>query len=319
MKPVWFDDIAIQLTPTLIVQENHYDPWGLNLAGIEVQGNPEHKYKYNGKEFQEELGLNWNDYGARNYDPQLGRWHSMDPLADQMRRWSPYNYAFDNPMRFIDPDGMVPTEVIIIGDKAKEATAQLQKSTSLTLTRDEKTGQLSATGEAKTESDKQLQAAINDKNKAVLLNATSSNEATHNGTTGEVGNLVVGAYQGSYMEGSQLLGDQTLVGNQSVNPVQAQTIEDNGGTKASAVVLHEVLESYGAMNIGNGVHNIATTAGQGVWRQAHDAVNNLPAANNSEIEKNLHLYFGKFAPGFNTYWHENPKTGNPAVLFKVKR
>jgi RHS repeat-associated protein len=100
------------IAATEIKQINHYYPFGLNMEGNWNGVNGQNKYQYNGKEWNNDdfgpgsIGLGWNDYGARFYDPAVGRWWSVDPLADIYKRWSPYAYTKDNPIRFIDPNGM---------------------------------------------------------------------------------------------------------------------------------------------------------------------------------------------------------------------
>lgn len=123
-----------------IIEENHYYPYGLkhssynteqlNYAKMENQtvnlkaAAPSapllYQYKFGEKEFQNELSLNLYDFGARNYDPALGRWMNIDPLAEVSRRFSPYTYANDNPVFFIDPDGMMAIGSNGTGDPSKE-------------------------------------------------------------------------------------------------------------------------------------------------------------------------------------------------------
>lgn len=86
-----------------IEQVNDYYPTGALMASS--KGGDTQRFKYNGKELERTNGLNWYDYGARNYDAEIVVWKGVDKMADKNVTTSLYGYCNSNPMRFIDPLG----------------------------------------------------------------------------------------------------------------------------------------------------------------------------------------------------------------------
>lgn len=97
-----------------ITETNSYYPFGLrHVDSGDLENSDNYKIKFGSKEYISELGLDLYDFGARNYDPALGRWLNVDPLAEKMPNYSSYNYTLNNPINFVDPDGRIPYPITI--------------------------------------------------------------------------------------------------------------------------------------------------------------------------------------------------------------
>ncbi|MEM9931355.1 MAG: RHS repeat-associated core domain-containing protein, partial [Bacteroidota bacterium] len=114
-EDIWvhFDDFVVE-QETYIVQTQDYYPFGATHEQDGYTGS-ENKYRYQGKEWQAELGLNLYDFHARQYDPLLGRFTTIDPLAVAVAGMSPYAGIGNNPVIYVDPDGRLFFVPILVG------------------------------------------------------------------------------------------------------------------------------------------------------------------------------------------------------------
>ena len=104
-RDVFFDDFNVTHTKSPIIQTEDYYAFGLTFNSYQRENSLLNKYQYNGKELQTDFSLNWLDYGARMYQPEIGRWSAIDPLSEKYFSLSSYNFVANNPILFVDPDG----------------------------------------------------------------------------------------------------------------------------------------------------------------------------------------------------------------------
>ncbi|WP_452611020.1 RHS repeat-associated core domain-containing protein [Roseivirga echinicomitans] len=111
---VYFDNLNITHTKGAILQEDHYYPFGANISALSSSAplSKPNLYKLSGNEEQADFDFNTYDFNARFYDPILGRFMQIDPMADERNWLTPYNYVQNNPLLNIDPTGLVDSTYV---------------------------------------------------------------------------------------------------------------------------------------------------------------------------------------------------------------
>ena len=214
-------------------QVNHYYPFG-GLFGRSTNGEVQ-PWKYGGKELERMHGLDLYDFIARMQDPTTGRFISIDPMCEKYYSISPYVYCMNNPVRYVDPNGM---DIYLYGSLSNLAFEQLQSGArGIDLTMDE-TGALCYSLNKKRMNDyaRTLIGMIDNCSITLNINATDKN------TLANGDYMVGGAFMGNNVS-KDSEGNVSVSAFQTVNPSVLGAVDDFTYTSGK-MMMHEVSEAY---------------------------------------------------------------------------
>ncbi|MEP2236818.1 MAG: DUF6443 domain-containing protein, partial [Maribacter sp.] len=245
------NEITVSTDPmvTEIVKESNYYPFGLEHKGYNnVVNGTEHPYTYNGKEKQEELGLNWLDYGRRNYDPAIGRFFNEDRFAEKYHSKTPYQYAANNPIKFVDVMG---DSIRVTGSKSAQRKLKriikkglgrnykvdINKQGSVTVTAKNSKSNSKLSGGQQAFLDT-LDEAINDTNDTSFDLVDHNDAASKSIPVGDNGQSSISATPGTH----------------TLDVSDISKFRTKGKLTASGALGHEIKEGYDIQVKGNGVN-----------------------------------------------------------------
>ena len=274
-----------------VVQHLQYLPYGELFVSQRNSEEFDSRYKFTAKELDNETSYTY--FGARYYDSDLSGWLSVDPMSDKYPSLSPYCYTANNPVMLVDPNG---EKVYIVGDAADEATSQLQNNfKNIKITRNEKTGELSYEGKAKTLKEQFIVKAIEKTDIEIQVSA------------GDRPILYKGEYAiGIYM-GNEIMeenGVRKAIGYQFVNPKGLGKMDENTHSYIGESMLHEVAEAFIGCEIALNRNTGSPSANEpgSTYKDAHKRANLISCgeyhkvpiidgANIPKIKKNIYGYY----------------------------